>query len=1029
MPPDVEFSLLGPLAVCCGGTPVQVPRGKQRAVLAALLLNAGRVVSVDELAATLWGPAPPPSASASVRNYVKRLRQTLGEAGWTRISTQPPGYLILADPGDIDVGQFETLLEAALASARNGSWQTAAAHARSALGLWRGEPLADVTSELLASREVPRLAELRLQALEVRLEAGLHLGHESEVIAELRRLVGDHPLREHLHALLMQALYRAGRQGEALAAYRGARAGLVEELGAEPGPELRRMQEQILAGDPALAEEEQGRRRDRSAAAPGPAVPRQLPAPVAYFTGRDDELAVLTGLLKRSSREPGTLVISAIGGTAGVGKTALAVNWAHQYAARFPGGQLYVDLRGYDPGQPVPAAEALATFLRALGVPAADIPAELDERAACYRSLLADRRMLVLLDNAGSVEQVRPLLPGAPCCVTVVTSRDALAGLVARDGAARLDLDLLPLADAVSLLADLIGDRVTGDPAAAAALAVQCARLPLALRIAAELAVARPAVPLAGLVGELADQQQRLDLLNAGGDPRSAVRDVFSWSYRHLDAHAARMFRLLGLHPGPDLDCYAAAALAGTTLGEAGKLLDVLARAYLIRHAAPSRFTMHDLLRAYAGRLAAAEDHADAENGSHTALSRLFGYYLHSAATAMDVLFPAERDNRPRTAPPDTPEPPLAGADEARSWLDSERANLVSVAGHTAGPGWPGYTTRLADTLFRYLDTSGHFHEASVVHAHALRAAQRTGDRAGEATALTHLGVADVRQRRCDRAEGRLQRAQALFREAGDRSGEARALVSLGLVHVQQGRLVQADEELRLAVSINGETGNRAGETYGLANLGLVNEQLGRYTEATGYLRRALDLCRADGNRFGEAHALTNLADVETRLGRLEQAIAHQQRALALFRQTGNPNGAGYALTGQGDAELRLGRCTEAIAHHQEALVRFRETGDRSGEAQALNGLGESLLAVGRPDDARAKHTTALSLAGQIGDGYQRARAHNGLGQAGHVVGDLDQARRHWQEAIALYASVGAADADRLRAWLADRFRAMTRSG
>jgi DNA-binding SARP family transcriptional activator/tetratricopeptide (TPR) repeat protein len=1016
MPPDAEFCLLGPLAVRCGGMPVPVPRGKQRTVLAALLLNAGRVVSLDELAAALWGPAPPPSAPASVRNYVKRLRQALGETGWSRISTQPRGYLIRADPGELDISRFETLLTAAQASAGSGSWAEAAAQARSALRLWRGEPLADVESELLASREVPRLAELRLQALEIRLAADLCLGRAAEVIADLRRLVGDHPLREHLYALLMRALYRNGRQGEALAVYRGARAVLVEELGAEPGAELRRLHEQILAGDPALAAWETGHPGRPEVSGLGPAVPRQLPAPVAHFAGRADELGALAGLLERSSREPGTLVISAIGGTAGVGKTALAVTWAHRAAGHFPAGQLYVNLRGYDPGRPVPAADALAGFLRALGVPGLDIPAELDERAARYRSLLAGRRMLVLLDNAGSVEQVRPLLPGTPSCVTVVTSRDALAGLVARDGAARLDLDLLPLTDAVSLLRDLIGARAAADPAAAAVLARQCARLPLALRVAAELAVACPAVPLAGLVDELADQQRRLDLLNAGGDPRSAVRAVFSWSYRHLDTSAARLFRLTGLHAGPDLDPYAAAALAGTTVEQAARLLDVLARAYLVHHTGAGRFGLHDLLRAYACDLAAVED---GEEGVRAALSCLFGHYLHAAATAMDILFPAERSIRPRMYPPVTPVPPLADADAARSWLDGELANLVAVATHTTGHGWPDHTTRLAAILFRYLDTSGHFPEASVVHACALQAARRVGDRAGEGAALINLGVADMRLRRCEQAADRLLQARALLRQVGDRGGEARALTSLGLVHVQQGHLHQADEDLRLALPLHRQAGNRASEIYALTNLGLVNEQLGRYDEATGYLQRALALCRADGNQFGEAHALSNLAEVDLRLGRCEQSSAQQERALSLFRQIGNLNGMGYALTGLGDADLQRGRCEQAIAHHQEALVPFRETGDRSGQAQALNGLGESLLVAGRLEDARVQHTAALGLAAQIGDGYQEARAQNGLGQACRAAGDLGQAHRHWQEALALYTALGAAEADRVRAHLA----------
>jgi DNA-binding SARP family transcriptional activator len=565
---NTDFGLLGPQAVRRGGVKIPVPPGKQRVVLAALLLNANRPVPLDELAEALWGTSPPVSARATMQNYVMRLRKALGG---NRITTQPGGYQISVDPGELDLSRFETLLATARAAARDGSWDASAREAEAALALWRSEPLAGVESEYLAVRELPRLAELRLQALETRIDAELHLGRQSEVVSDLQQLASVHPLREHLHALLMLALYRDGRQGEALAAFQRARQVLVDELGTEPGSELRELHQRILAADPTLDVPAPGR---PTAGAPAPALPRELPAGIRHFTGRGGELKELTGLLDQTTEQSPTVVISAIGGTAGVGKTALAVQWAHQVAGRFPDGQLYVNLRGYDPGQPLTAADALAGFLRALGVAGPDIPAEEDERAARYRSLLAAKRILVVLDNAGSVEQVRPLLPGSPGSVVLVTSRDALSGLVARDGAHRLDLDLLPLPDAVNLLRALIGDRVDDDPQAAAALAEWCARLPLALRVAAELAVTRPQVSLGGLAAELADQQRRLDLLEAGGDPRTAVRAVFSWSYRHLGPEAARAFRLAGLHPGPDFDPAAAAALTSTTVGQARHLIE-----------------------------------------------------------------------------------------------------------------------------------------------------------------------------------------------------------------------------------------------------------------------------------------------------------------------------------------------------------------------------------------------------------------------------------------------------------------------
>src|SRR5215469_4413986 len=491
----MEFGLLGPLTVRRDGAEVPVPPGKQRVVLAALLLKANRLVALDELAEALWGPAPPVSARPTMQNYVMRLRKSLGES---RITTQPGGYLISVDPGDLDVSRFESLLASARSAARDGLWEQASDQAGTALALWRGEPLADVDSELLALREQPRLTELRLQALETRIDADLNLGQAGEVVGELRHLASAHPLREHFHGLLMLALYRDGRQGEALAAYQDARRVLIDELGTEPGTELRELHQRILTADPALEAPGVGR---PAAAGHATVVPRELPCGIRDFTGRETELVALNELLDQEAGDdaPPTVVISAIGGTAGVGKTALALQWAHRMADRFPDGQLYVNLRGYDPGQPMPATDALAGFLRALGVPGPDIPAEEDERAARYRSLLAGQRILVMLDNAGDAQQVRPLLPGTPGCAVVVTSRDALAGLIVRDGATRLDLDLLPVADAVSLLRALIGGRVDAQPEAAPALAARCCQLPLALRVTAELAAARPQTPLAEL--------------------------------------------------------------------------------------------------------------------------------------------------------------------------------------------------------------------------------------------------------------------------------------------------------------------------------------------------------------------------------------------------------------------------------------------------------------------------------------------------------------------------------------------------
>ena len=1024
----MEFGLLGPLTVRRDGMVVTVPPGRQRILLAALLLKANHPVPLDELAEALWGAGPPASARATIQSYVMRLRKSLAGTGPGRITTQPGGYLISVEPGELDVTRCEALLRTAGAAARDSLWDKAADQARAALALWRGEPLAGVESELLTLREVPRLAELRLRALEVRIDAGLHLGRHGEVIGELRQLTAAHPLRERFHGLLMLALYRDGLRGEALAAYAHARQVLIGELGTEPGTGLRQLHQQLLAADPELDLPGPGPAvSDRPGSAgsaghepavpggPGPVVPRELPAGVRHFTGRGGELKELTALLDHTDEETPTVVISAIGGTAGVGKTALAVQWARQVAGRFPDGQLYVNLRGYDPGQPVTAADALAGFLRALGVAGQDIPAGGDERATRYRSLLAAKRMLVVLDNARSVEQVRPLLPGGPGCVVLVTSRDALSGLVARDDAQRLDLDLLPQQDAVSLLRALIGDRVDADPGAAAALAERCARLPLALRVVAEFAAARPDISLAGLAAELAGQQQRLDLLAAGGDPRTAVRAVFSWSYRHLDDETAQAFRLAGLHPGTDFDPYAAAALTGTTAGQAGQLLEVLARAHLIQAAGPGRYGLHDLLRAYARELAASHDGEDKE---HAALTRLFDHYLHTAATAMDTLHPAERHRRPRIPRPAIPAPPVTEPAAAQAWLDAERATLVAVTVHTAGHGWPAHATRLAATLFRYLDSGSHYPEAITIHTHARDAARHAGDRAAEATALNHLAGPHRRQGRYQQAIGQYQQALALFRQAGDRTGQAHALGNLGNVCADQGRYEAAISLHEQALGLYRQIGDRVGAARTLGNLGYIEERQGRYQQAARHHRQSLVIARETGNRTTECIALINLGTVALRQDRYRQAASHLHRALALCRETGYRFFEAEALTRISGVCLRQGRLQEATDHLQAAFALYRETGNRSGEADALNSLGEVLLATGQPGHARTQYTTALGLAGHIGDKHQQARAHDGLGRSYHATGDPGQARHHWRRALTLYTELGAPEADGVRARL-----------
>jgi tetratricopeptide (TPR) repeat protein len=744
------------------------------------------------------------------------------------------------------------------------------------------------------------------------------------------------------------------------------------------------------------------------------AVPRQLPAVVGCFTGREAELAVLSGLV---DRRPGVgapaVVVSAIGGMAGVGKTALAVRWAHLVAGWFPDGQLYVNLRGYDRGEPVSAGDALAGFLRTLGVAGTDIPDGLEERARLYRSRLAGRRVLVLVDNARDGEQVRALLPGDPGCVAVVTSRDALAGLVAADGAVRLDLDVLPLADAVVLLGSLIGERAGREPQAVAELAGLCGRLPLALRIAAELAVARRSAPLAGLVAELA--ASRLDGLDAGED-RADVRAVFSWSFRQLPGEVAAAFALIGLHPGEDLDGHAAAALTGTSIAQARRVLGRLHRASLLQETGPGRYGMHDLLRAYAREQAAARD---TDGQSRQALTHLFDYYLSTAATAMDTLYPAEAHLRPRIPPGAAAIPAMAGEADARGWLDRERANLVAVVVHCAGHGWPGHTTGLAGTLYRYLMMCNYLPEEQTIFGHALQVARQADDPAAEADALNGLGSIRMRRGHFRDGVGYLQAALERYRQSGDRAGQGRALHNLGITEHLMHNYRSAGGYLRAAIAAYGDAGDRLSAAHALRDLAASETELGWLDQAAEHLQRALPVFRDTKDQDGEADALESIGFLNLGRGQLIQAADFFGQALAIYQRRDIPVGIADGLLNLGTVDLRRGEYARAISYLRQALALHRKAGGRLGEILTLRSLAMALHAAGQAAAARAELAAALRLAAETGNTYQEAAAHGDLADSHHSAGEDEQARHHWQQALALYAQLGAPEADEIRGQLA----------
>jgi len=922
----MEFGLLGPLMVRSGGTELPVPRGRARALLAALLLQADRVVHSDAITQVLWAGEPPLSAPVVIRHYVWQLRQALSQAGPQRIATQPGGYLIRVADSELDLSRFEELIASARAAAASQSWPHAAEQAGTALALWRGEPLADVESELLALREVPRLAELRLQASEARLDAILHLGEHAEATAELTRLAAAHPLREHVHALLMLALYRSGRQADALAAYRQLRARLVEELGAEPGAELQKLHRQVLAADPALhlpqsviaANGTSPGEAEVSARGPMPAVPRQLPTAVTHFTGRAAELQTLTRMLDQAAGTPGTVVISAIGGTAGVGKTALALHWAHQVASRFPDGQLYVNLRGFDPGgAPATPAEAIRGFLAGLGMPPERVPPSPGALPGLYRSLLAQRRMLVLLDNAADEPQVRPLLPASPGTLVIITSRRQLTGLAAADNAQLLSLGVLSHDEATRMLAARLGsERTDAEPDAVAEIARLCACLPLALAVAAARAAARPGFPLAGLADELRDANARLDALDAG-DPSSSVSAVFSWSYRQLTPESARMMRLLGLHPGPDISVPAAASLSGRSPAQARQMLGELARAHLIAEHAPGRYAFHDLLRAYA---AGRSDAEDGEPERRAAKGRLLDHYLHAGHAAALLLY-ALRDPIPLDPPlAGVTVEELAGYEQALAWFSTEHDVLLATVTLAADDGFDVHAWQIPWTMADFLALRGHWDQRIAIQRTAVTAATHLGDAAGHALSLRLLALACSSAGDYDESLTHFAGCLVLYQQLGDSVGEARSHQSLAVVAERQGRYHDALRHAEQALSLFQAIGHQAGQADALNNAGWCHALVGDFSQARTFCQEALRLHRKMGNRRDEAYAWDSLGYAEHQLGHLAEAAACYQRAVDIFAENSDRFYLADTLTHLGDAHRDAGEPQRAAAAWQQAL-------------------------------------------------------------------------------------------------------------
>jgi DNA-binding SARP family transcriptional activator/Tfp pilus assembly protein PilF len=937
------------------GRELDVGQPRQQAVLAILAMRANRVISRGELVDAVWGPDAPPTAEGGIYTYIAGLRRVIEPgrsargSGRVLVSTRA-GYVLHLVPGQPDAVAFDQHLGRARQLRKSGDLAAAAGALDAALGLWRGAAFAGVPGPFAETERI-RLSELRSAAAEERADVLLSLGRHEEVVPDLTAMVADHPLRERMRGLLMIALYRSGRYAEALRTYADGRRVLADELGIDPGSELSRIYQQVLTSDPALdlsaagnaGNGHAGGGADQLARAGEPGsppeggtdpvpplasseagvpVPAQLPLDAQGFSGRQDELRLLHAMLPsaRPAGEQESVPVVVISGTAGIGKTALAIRFGRQVARRFPDGQLYVNLRGLDPGmQPIAAGAALHSFLTALAVPAHRIPAAAEERAALFRSLVDGKRFLVVLDNAAHAAQVRPLLPGSPGCLVVVTSRNEMAGLVAVEGAALVTLDVLGPAEAREMLARRLGaDRVAAEPEAAEEIVRACACLPLALSIAVGRAAGRPKRPLTELAAELRDARGRLDALEAD-DAATDMRAVLSWSYDQLSETAARMFRLLGLHPGPDISLSAAASLAGIPRAEAGVALRELARTHMVAEHVPGRFTFHDLLRAYAADQA--ERHDSAEERS-AATRRVLDHYLHTAMAASQRFSPFRSPLRLDKPAPGVLPADVADRDQAMAWYDAEAWVVLALIDYAGANDFDTHAWQLPWALGPFFNRRGHWRSYTSSQQTALQAAHRLGDTLALAHAHHLMGHAQLQLNDYDEAEPNFRRALDLFRELGDRANEAMVL-------------------------------------NGLA--GMLEKQ-GRYQEALAVALDALRMLKAAGHWWTQATLENGVGWLYAHLGQYEQALSHCQRSLSLHRESGHRGGIGDALDSLGYVYRNQGDLAQAKAHYQQAIDVYREIGAPFGEGNSLTGLGEVLAEQGDTGAARAAFLAATAI-------------------------------------------------------------------
>ncbi len=946
----MEFEVLGPLRVRAEGQPVPVTAAMPRTLLGILLARANTSVPVDVLVDALWGGRPAESAHKKLQLHVHRLRRALGDPA--RIRFEHSGYSLVVHPDELDAECFERLLAE---GADAGAPARAVQLLRSALGLWRGDPFGDVADVLLLRSAADRLAERRLTGLEELYSAELATGHAAAIVPELTELAARHPLRERLQALLMTALYRAGRQAEALAVYRRTRAALVDGLGLEPGTELQRLEQAILTGDPAL----------QMATAPVIVPPAQLPADITGFVGRGTQIAAVRHDLVARTDRAGTVAIAAIAGKAGVGKTTLAVHIAHQVREHFPDGQLYVNLRGAE-ARPLDAAEVLARFLRALGVDGTAVPDDAEERAAMYRSRLAGRRMLVLLDNAGGENQVRPLLPGVPGCAVLMTSRARLAGL---DGVQLIDLDVLGREQAIELLARVAGPvRVAAEPVAARRIVRLCGCLPLAVRVAGARLGARPHWRLARLAADLDDEHRRLDELRLAD---LEVRASLALSYDSLDEPARCAFRRLGLLDAPDFPAWVTAALLDIEQSRAEELVDTLVDAQLLDVAGRDgagqlRYRFHDLLRVYAREVAAAEESA---SDRLAALQRMLGGWLtlaehggrHLASSSFGVTFEPMPCWQPDDAVIATVLVDSAG------WFQAEWTALVGAVHQAQSVGLDQLGQTLAARLSPVFVVRGYYDDWRRICELTLVGAQRDHSRRWEGAALRGLGELDLLQYRLDDAQARFERARSAFEAVGDRHGQGLVDAGIGGVLIETGLFDEALACLERATASLDEVGDRRSQVWVLRRLGRLYQRQERYEQAAECFEQALATLGGSADPVGEAGVLQRLGAIRTLQGRCADAHTIIERALRLHREHGDLFGEAWALGSLGELHHTEAHWNQALNCLGDSLRLWRQLGLPREQARTLALLAAVHDENGNPEAAEAARREGRRLVDELG--------------------------------------------------------------